>query len=102
MVGIRGNRLEAIEILNKIKEFCKSIELTLSETKVTNLNSEPILFLGTKIFRASHASFSRLGTKRRLKRNKLGIRMEAPIERIRKKLTQSSFISGGKSAAKFL
>ena len=104
VIGIRGTRKEAIDILNKIKEFCTSISLTLSEskTKLTSLNSESFLFLGTKISRASHASFSRIGTVRRLKRNKLGIRMEAPLIRIRKKLAQASFMAQGKSAPKFL
>ena len=103
-MGIRGSKREALEILDKIKGFCDSIDLTLSETKtkLTNMNSEHILFIGTKIFRASHVNYSRLGTERRLKRNKLGIRMEAPIDRIKNKLSISSFISQGKTAPKFL
>lgn len=104
VIGIRGTRGEAVEILNKVRTFCTSIGLTLSETKtkLTAINSEPIFFLGTKIFRSNHVSFSRMGTVRRLRRNKLGIRFEAPILRIRKKLAQASFISHGDSAPKFL
>lgn len=93
-----------MEIYNKVKDFCTSIDLNLSETKtkLTSFNSEPILFLGTKISRSNHVRFSRIGSVRRLKRNKLGIRMEAPMDRIRKKLSQTSFMLQGKSAPKFL
>lgn len=104
IIGIRGTRHEAVEILEKVKEFCTSIELTLSDskTKLTSLNRDSVFFLGTKISRANHVSFSRLDTVRRLKRNKLGIRLEAPMDRIRKKLGQASFISKGNSSPKFL
>lgn len=87
-----------------MKEFLNSIELNLNETKtkVTSLNDDAVLFLGTKIFRSNHTSFSRIGSYRRLKRNKLGIRLEAPLNRINEKLTQASFIKDGKSSPKFL
>lgn len=104
IVGIRGTRIEALEILNKIKEFCKSIDLNLSETKtkLTNISVNPVLFLGTHISRSSQVSFSRMGISRRLRRNKLGIRLEAPISRIRHKLATASFMKEGKSAPKLL
>ena len=104
IIGIRGTRKEAMDILDKVRKFCTSIESTLSETKtkLTGLNSESVPFLGTKITRANHASFSKIGSVRRLRRNKLGIRFEAPLDRIRKKLVQSSFMSEGKSVPKFL
>lgn len=87
-----------------MREFCSLIELNLSDskTKLTSLNSSKVLFLGTNILRAEHNSFSRMGTFRRLRRNKLGIRLEAPLDRIRKKLTEASFMADGKSAPKFL
>jgi hypothetical protein len=96
--------LEALEILNKIKEFCESIDLNLSETKtkLTNLSKSPVLFLGTHIFRSSQVSVSRMGINRTMRRNKLGIRLEAPISRIRDKLATASFMNRGKSAPKFL
>jgi hypothetical protein len=43
-----------------------------------------------------------MGTFRRLRRNKLNIRLEAPMDRIKKKLVQASFMANGKSAPKFL
>lgn len=93
-----------MSILSKVKDFLTSIDLNLSETKtkVTSLNEEAIIFLGTKIFRSDHTSYSRIGVFRRLRRNKLGLRLEAPIDRIRDKLTKASFIENGKSSPKFL
>ena len=104
IIGIRGSRIEALEILQKVREFCTTIELNLSEakTKLTSINKGKILFLGTNIVRAEHTSFSRMGIHRRLRRNKLNIRLEAPIDRIRNKMTQASFMVNGKSAPKFL
>lgn len=93
-----------MSVLEKVKEFCTSIDLTLSDskTKLTSLNNDNFTFLGTEISRANHVRFSRLGAVRRLKRNKLGIRLEAPLSRIKKKLASGCFISKGISAPKFL
>lgn len=87
-----------------MKEFLATMELKLNETKtkVTSLNDDAILFLGTKIFRSNHTSFSRIGPYRRLKRNKLGLRLEAPLNRINEKLSQANFMDKGKSSPKFL
>ena len=104
IIGIRGTRVEALEILEKVRNFCTSIDLTLSETKtkLTSLNTDTVLFLGTNIMRSNNSNFSRIGSMRRLKRNKLGIRFEAPLDRIKKKLSQASFMDKGISAPKFL
>lgn len=104
VIGIRGSKEETLSILNKVNEFLATIELKLNETKtkITSLNDDAILFLGTKIFRANHTSFSRIGPHRRLKRNKLGLRLEAPLNRINEKLSQASFMKDGKSSPKFL
>lgn len=104
IIGIRGTRKEALEILEKVRDFSAAIDLTLSETKtkLTSLNEDTVLFLGTNIKRSNHSNFSRIGGMRRLKRNKLGIRFEAPLDRIEKKLVQASFMEKGISAPKFL
>jgi hypothetical protein len=104
IIGIRGTIEEARNTLARVKEFCTSIDLTLSEskTKLTSLNSDSVLFIGTSISRSSHTSYSRIGSVKRIKRNKLGLRLEAPLDRIKKKLAQASFMSDGKSAPKFL
>ena len=104
IIGIRGTRKEALDILNKIREFCSSIDLNLSKTKtkLTSLNTESVLFLGTLISRSNHVRYSRMGSMRRLRRNKRGIRLEAPLDRIKKKITNASFMKQGKSSPKFL
>nr|AAB95256.1 RT-like protein [Venturia inaequalis] len=104
IIGIRGTREQAKYILTKVREFCTSIDLELSEhkTKLTSLHSQPILFLGTSISRSSHVRYSRIGSVRRIRRNKLGLRLEAPLDRIKKKLENSNFMSKGKSSPKFL
>ena len=104
IIGIRGTREETLDILNKIREFCSSIDLNLSKTKtkLTSLNTESVLFLGTLISRSNHVRYSRMASMRRLRRNKLGIRFEAPLDRIKKKFTNASFMKKGKSSPKFL
>jgi len=104
IIGIRGSRAEALKVLEKVREFCSSIDLTLSETKtkLTSINTEEVLFLGTLISRSSHSNYSRLGPVRRLKRNKLNIRFEAPLDRIKNKLTQASLMDKGISVPRFL
>ena len=102
IIGIRGSKKEALYILNNIREFSSSIELNLSEkTKLTNLSTESVLFLGTTISRSNHSSKSK-GSERRLRPYKLGIRFLAPLDRIKNKLTSASFLKGGKSHPKFL
>lgn len=104
VIGIRGSIEEARLILAKVKAFCTSIELTLSETKtkLTSLNQDSFLFLGTKIYRSTHVRYSRIGSVRRIKRNKLGLILEAPLDIVKKKLSQASFMKDGKSTPKFL
>jgi hypothetical protein len=104
VIGVRGSHSETMDILNKISEFCKEIGLELSEnkTKVTNLNKDSALFLGTKIFRSSHRRYSRIGNLKWIRRNRLKLRLEAPIDRIKSKLTTGSFIKFNKAHPKFL
>lgn len=103
IIGIRGTHEQARFTLKKIKEFCDSIELNLSETKtkLTPLNTDSVIFLGTQISRSNHVSFSRLDTIRKIKRHKLGIRFEAPLDRIKQNLAKNKFMLKGKSAPKF-
>lgn len=104
VIGVIGSRLEALWILKKIKEFCSTLELNLSElnTQLISLNTDSALFLGTKIFRFFPVRFSRIGVVRRLRRNKLSIRYEAPIDFIKKKLAGENFMKYGRSNPKFI
>lgn len=104
LIGIRGTHKEALDILDKVRKFCDSIGLEVSDskTKLTSFNREWVMFLGTKIGRSKHSNCSHMGKESWTKRNKLGIRLEAPLHRIKDKLVKASFMKGGKSAPKFL
>jgi len=104
VIGIRGSHQETLQILEKVNNFSSELGLNVSETKtrITNLNLESALFLGTKIFRSNHRRFSRIGNTRFLKRIKLSLRFEAPLDRIKKKLSEASFLKNGKASPKFL
>ena len=56
IIGIRGDRKDAATILEKVSEFCSQIKLTVSKekTKITSINKEKAIFLGTYITRSRH------------------------------------------------
>nr|QTG38659.1 hypothetical protein [Ganoderma sp. TQC-2021a] len=103
IVGIRGSLEETRNILNKIDSKLSELGLTLSQekTKIANINNEKVLFLGTLISRSKHRRFTMMnvGTTRRLG---LGIRLEAPLDRVRRKLTDAGFIKEGIPSPKFI
>ncbi|RKF63033.1 putative 91 kDa protein in cob intron [Erysiphe neolycopersici] len=85
---------DCITILDKIKIFLKqelNLELSDSKTLITNAKEGKARFLGTDIFRKSHQSFSssQFGF---IKRNGREVRLEAPKQRILKKLTSVGFV----------
>ncbi len=104
MVGIKGTKQEAEEIRNLLEKALSDMGLTLNKTKtkITNINSDKLLFLGTVIYRAKHRRFSRLESTLSIKRNSQRLRMEGPISRIKKKLSEAGFILNGKSHPKFV
>ena len=83
--------------MNEVKDHLNEMGLTLSETKtkITNISATPALFLGTNIKRAAEHSYARTSHNNYLKRNSKKIRMEAPIDRIKKKLEEAGFIQSG-------
>ena len=103
IVGIRGSLEETQSILYKIDTKLNEIGLTLSKekTKITNINKDKVLFLGTLISRSHHRRFTmmKIGTSRRLG---LGIRLEAPLDRVRQKLSAAGFIKEGNPYPKFI
>lgn len=104
LIGIRGSKEDATSILDQIRNFLASelkLELSLDKTVITNAKSEKALFLGTRIGRARHTSFSR-GKDGNLKRNGKIIRLEAPLERIKKKLKETNFMESNLPAPRFL
>nr|YP_010977144.1 hypothetical protein UYH45_mgp21 [Daedalea dickinsii]WNZ34349.1 hypothetical protein [Daedalea dickinsii] len=103
IVGIRGSYEETKYILNQIDKKLEEMGLTLSKekTKITNINKDKVLFLGTSISRSHHRRYTMMhvGTTKRLG---LGIRLEAPLNRIRQKLTSAGFIKNGVPNPKFI
>lgn len=104
MIGVKGTLLETKAILAKVKDYLEEIGLTLSETKtkITNLNTDAALFLGTTIRRAQEYSYTRPSHNNMLRRNSRKIRMEAPIPRILNKLHNADFMRNNESCPKLV
>nr|YP_009327877.1 hypothetical protein [Epichloe festucae]APB96835.1 hypothetical protein [Epichloe festucae]APB96895.1 hypothetical protein [Epichloe hybrida] len=104
IIGVKGTLEETKVILTKVKNQLSAMGLTLSEskTKITNLNTESVLFLGTNIKRAKEFSYSKPKHNNILRRNSKKIRMEAPIQRIVNKLHNAEFMKNNKSSPKFV
>ena len=104
MVGIKGTFQEVDEIRRLISEMLTGIglELSSSKTKVTNINSDRALFLGTEIMRAREYTYARTSHNQFLKRNSKKLRFLAPISRIEKRLDDAGFMRNGKSFPKFV
>lgn len=111
IIGIKGTHEEVKDILNKVKEFLKvNLQLTVSDekTKITHINKNKVLFLGTHISRSKvvHVS-SRVHNKNGkfetvAQRMRKLILLEAPLIRIRHKLTDAKFMAKGKPCPKFV
>jgi hypothetical protein len=76
--------------------------LNLSETKtlITNADKERALFLGTRIGRAKHQTIRH--THGFPSRNSREIRLEAPMDRVLKKLATAGFLKGNHPIPKFV
>jgi hypothetical protein len=104
LVGIRGSKQECQNILERIKIFLKTelkLELSTKKTLITNASEDKALFLGTRIFKAKHQTFSRsrFGF---VQRNNRDIRLEAPLDRVTRKLTEVGFFSDKMPVPRFL
>jgi retron-type reverse transcriptase len=104
MVGIKGSKSETEEVLNKIKEFISTLDLSLnvSKTKITNISTDKVNFLGTRIYRARHVKYVRMARTSAIKRNRLKLRLDAPILDLVKKLKEVGFMKQGKSYPRFI
>ena len=103
VIGLRGTYAEAEEIKRKISKFCDmTLKLQLSETKthITNLNRRKAFFLGSEIYRSRHQKYH--GFKNRLRRSVKRLRLDAPLQAIRGKLTASGFIRKNLPHPKFV
>lgn len=101
---MKGTLEETKVILTEVKDHLSTMGLTLSEskTKITNLNTDEVLFLGTIIKRARMFSYSRPIHNNILRRNSKKLRMEAPINKIVKKLHDADFMKDNESNPKFV
>lgn len=104
VVGIKGSLKDAKNILSKIKTYLATLDLKLNEDKthITNVATTKAKFLGVHIIRAASYSFSRVPNVSARKRQKLSLRIIAPIQDIRKKLALAGFMKNGKSYPKFV
>lgn len=103
IIGIRGSKRECVEILEKVKVYLSSelkLTLSLEKTVITNASYEAALFLGTRLKRASHTSHHR--SRGPIRRNSREIRLEAPKDRIQRKLHEAGFLKGGKPNPRFI
>jgi hypothetical protein len=102
LIGIRGSYKDAEGILRRVIDYCAGINLKVCETKtkIININKNKVLFLGTVIKR-SHLYKYREGTAgiRRLKKLLL---LLAPLDIVKRKLTEASFIKRNKPHPKFV
>lgn len=104
LVGIKGSLEDTKLIYGKIEKFLTSIGLNQSKTKITNISRSKVSFLGTRIYRAKDTKFVRIVGKSSIKskRKPRKLRIEAPIDKIIKKLYDAGFMSKGKSHPKFV
>ena len=85
-------------MLDKVSQFCGEIGLKVSQekTKVTNIRTDRVLFLGVNMMRSATEKRN-TGRGGRTKRASKQLRFTAPLDRVRKKLTESGFIKGNTS-----
>ena len=107
IIGIKGSYAEAKEIEEKVGAYLKTLRLDLNKekTKITNINKDRVLFLGTYLFRSNHRRYVHVvgvGDRKFRRRDALKIRLEAPLTRILNKLMETQFIAKGKSSPKYI
>ena len=93
IIAVNGSLKDTKEILEKVTIFLKDLGLTVSptKTKITNTYKDHALFLGTNIShsRASTYTLHRKGT---LQRNSGFLALNAPMDRIYKKLREAGLM----------
>lgn len=78
------------------------LKLSDSKTRITNINNAEALFLGSIIKRAREYSYARTSHNSVLKRNSRKLRLEAPIQRILKKLHDADFMKKNEACPKLV
>jgi nicotine oxidoreductase len=103
IIAVNGSYSDTKDILEKVTIHLKDLGLTVSptKTKITNTYKDNALFLGTNI---SHSVTDSLHKKGYLQRNSGFLVLNAPMDRIYKKLSEAGFMSNhrGKSRITWL
>lgn len=101
---MKGSKKDAEQMVTQLRRALSALGLILSpeKTKLTNINSKKVSFLGTNIHRSKAFSFSRVPSTSRKKRNPKRLRLEAPLGRVKAKLTEAGFLKRDKSHPKFI
>jgi len=105
MVGIRGTHEDAKNVMNQVSEFLESkLNININKVKINiiQLQKEKALFLGTLIGKKRTKNCNNISLGRVTKSFRNGIRFEAPMKIITKKLISAGFIKNERSAPRFL
>jgi hypothetical protein len=107
IIGIKGSYQEAKEIKEKFTDYLNNRGLGLNEekTKITNINKDRVMFLGTNLFRSNNRTYMHnIGVEKNKfsKSDRLNIRLEAPLKIIIKKLSESQYMAKGKPSPKYI
>jgi group II intron reverse transcriptase/maturase len=104
IIGVKGSLQDANRILVLVKVKLEEMGLTLNldKTKITDISSEPALFLGVNIKRSRRYTYARPSHSGILKRNSRHIRFEAPLSRVLNTLKENNFIKSGVSYPKMV
>jgi hypothetical protein len=104
IVGVRGNLEDCKILLEKIRVFLlENLKLNLSEKKtiITNARLNRAIFLGTSIGRSRHKTFNK-SLASFIRRNNREVRLEVPLDRIKKKLNDVGFLKDKSPIPRFL
>jgi nicotine oxidoreductase len=101
IIAVNGSYTETKYILNKIKNFCFGLGLTISptKTKITNSYKDYILFLGTRIKHSGVTTWSKHKGGYR-QRNRKALMLTAPMVKIRRKLSLSGFVKNNRGVSR--
>jgi len=104
IIGIRGSFADTKRVLEKVKIFLKNVmclDINDSKTKITNLNKDKVVFLGTNVFRSKHVKYSAKSSSSKQRLN-LQLQLHVSTDKIRSKLADISMLAGNTPMPKFL
>nr|YP_009132704.1 hypothetical protein [Bangia fuscopurpurea]AKA66468.1 hypothetical protein [Bangia fuscopurpurea] len=104
IIGIRGSFIETRQVLEKVRSFLSNVmrlDINDSKTKITNLNKDKVVFLGTNIFWSKHVKYSAKSSPSKQRQN-LQLQFHVSTDLIRSKLASISMLSGNVPKPRFL